>query len=130
MYATKITGPRLHFPWSVLGKALSQLSSRQRKTTIQVLRKWIPVITSQSLRFKVEWKLCPFCYAQDENVIHQLLCSQLIINEVWIQYVINVTQKLLIYSIKVPSRLIELVEVSVVSWKTTSRPIQPAYLHH
>jgi hypothetical protein len=108
--------------WSDEEHALNQLRGRHRKTIIQLLHGWIPVNTSHSLQLKGAARLCPFCNTQDRTVLHHLSCSHNILNERRNESIANISSKLHKYVIKAPPKVIELLEMALLSWQTTSNP--------
>jgi hypothetical protein len=114
--------------WKSHGTAISYFTGRTKKTILQYIHKWLPLIASHSLQAEGSGRLCPFCHQSDEDHHHFLACQHNTPTTQWQLASTTLQQKLNKYSKHIHPTLIQLLILSLTTWRTTPKPQRPAFL--
>jgi hypothetical protein len=115
--------------WKQHGKALIGLPKRMSKTITQFNHDWLPVNASHSINAVGTGRLCPFCTTCDEDQHHFLCCTHPHITKLWNEAAVVIKSKVTAYDKNIHHHLIQLLSLSVSTWRTTSKPTLPPFLH-
>jgi hypothetical protein len=114
--------------WTAHGHAISSLTGRQQKTTLQFIHKWLPLNASHSLQAEGTGRLCPFCHQEDEDHLHFISCLHDSVIDQWKNATETIQKKLHNYSKSIHPTLIKLLTLSITEWKTISQPPRPSFV--
>jgi hypothetical protein len=114
--------------WKQHGKALISLPKRMSKTIIQFNHDWLPVNASHSINAVGTGRLCPFCTSCDEDQHHFLSCTHPHITKLWNDAAVVIKSKVTAYDKNIHHHLVQLLSLSISTWRTTPHPTQPPFL--
>jgi hypothetical protein len=89
---------------------------------------YLSINASYSLNACGTGRLCPFCTSCDEDQHHFLTCTHQLLNDQWKESATIIQSKLTSYDKNNPRQLIQLIDLAVTEWRTTSTPTMPTFL--